>query len=206
MGGQRRCVRPKKVLMFCSGHLQGVAGHVPLHMGEDVLGRQAAAPGLGGQAPGGHGPSRSRFVQGALHIGKFPQSRQQSGVRPLPQGHPALPQQQKDGFFLHPPGLFGPLHRQALRRAPCTAQAQRPHRAILTPRRSIGRAYRGPQFHSGLIENTNLRLLFRHHGLEGVTNRPLHPGVGDVVVTVCQAGENPQHIAVHRCLPPAKGR
>ncbi|CAN3988612.1 Recombinase domain-containing protein, partial [Dysosmobacter welbionis] len=208
-GGGHRPVRqgsgicPDEVRRAVSRHLQGVTGHVPLHMGKDVLRRQSALPPPGLQAPDGHRRSGGSLIQGSLHVGKLPQARQQAGPRPLPQGDLSVPHQQEHRLLLHPAGLFGPLHWQILCRAPKAALAEGHGRTLQTPGRAVGCADRGPQLHGGLIEDADIRLSLRHDGLDLCPHGLFYLGIGNIVPAVRQPHDHPQHVAVHRRFPSA---
>ena len=199
-------IHPGEILRPVPGNLQGVSGHVPFYVAENVLCRQAAFPGERLQAPG---PDRDRgggLVQVAFHVGKLPQPRQQAGGRALPQGRMALPEEEEHRLVLHPAGLFWGLYRQTLRRAPRPAQAEVPDGAEKAFRRAVRHADRGPQLHEGLVENPRVRLGFRENILDLGADGFFRLREGNVAVVIRQAGDNPEDVAVHRRFPPGKGR
>ena len=178
---------------------------MPLHMGEDVLGRQAALPVDHRQAHGLHRRTGGCFIQSALHIGKLPKSRQQAGFRPLPQGDLSVSFQQEHGFFLHPPLLFRLFHRQGLCCSPLSAQTQAAYGAVIAPGSGIGPTDCGPQLHHGLIENADVRRFLRHDLRQRRPDSPLGFRIRNVIVAVRQPGHDPEHVAVHRRFPPSEG-
>ena len=206
MGFKAVQVHPLKFFGTVTGHLQSIPGHTPLHMSKNVFGRQLLFPLLRLQAPGGHRRRGGLLGQSPLRVGEFPQPRQQSRVWPAAQGNLSLPQQEEHRLLLNFAGLFGLFHRQCLRRAPDTPQTEVPHRAAPAFRRSVGDADRGAQLHGGLVEDADILRLWGHDGLELVPDGFFRFGVQDIVVAVGKAGHHPQDVAVHRRLPPAKGR
>ena len=158
------------------------------------------------QAPGFHCQRCGGFVQCAVHVREFPQARQQTRVRTLPQSRFAVLQKEKHRFVLAFPGLLRGFYRQRFRRAPKMPQTDAAGRTEQAFWRAVRHADRCPQLHHGLIENPHIRIRFRQNGLYLPADAFFCFWIRDIRVIVRHPRYRSEDVAVNGGLPAAKCR
>ena len=149
------------------------------------------------QAPAG------QVVPARRLVGILPQARQKAPGRPAAQGHAAVVKQQIDGAALLPPGLFRGLDGQFPRPSLLKGRTQMGRRTPFAQGGAVGQAHRGSQLHQGLIVVPGG--VHGDHPGQGLGHPLLHGRGGDVPPVPGDAGDDPQHVAVHRRGGQAEG-
>ena len=137
-----------------------------------------------------------RLVQLPLHVGELPQPRQQSRVRPLPQGRGAVLFLHDEQGQTHLALLFFLLPHRQKRLFPVPLRgAEACGRTPVTQGLSVGQAHCRPQVHQGLVEVPGPVM---GHGIgHGLPERGADFGIQHVAAVAGEPRRHPQHVAVH---------